>query len=113
MSRQIWSVAFAWLLAAFFVVGATVNIAGSEATLEEYRRWGYPAWFHSVTGALELTTAALLVFSATRLAGSAVGAAVMTAAAATVLLHGEPLHSLAPLTVLALLGLNAWVLMRR
>jgi len=49
----------------------------------EYRRWGYPDWFHFVTGALELATAALLVVTATRLLGAGLGGAVMLAAAGT------------------------------
>ena len=62
----------ALILAAFFVVGGTANMLASEATRADYLRWGYPAWFHYVTAALELTAAVLIAFPRTRLAGGRV-----------------------------------------
>jgi DoxX-like family len=72
-------------LAAFFVVGSLSNIFAPGSIYEEYLRWGYPHWFHFVTGSLELTTAVLLTQARTRLWGSALGGAVMLAALATVI----------------------------
>jgi hypothetical protein len=40
-------------LAAFFVVGSLSNIFAPGSIYEEYLRWGYPRWFHFVTGSLE------------------------------------------------------------
>jgi hypothetical protein len=74
-------------------------------------RHGYPHWFHFVTGSLELTTAVLLAQGRTRLLGSALGCAVMLAALATVTLHGEYGHGVAPLVVATLsivVGRIAW-----
>src|ERR1700684_1687787 len=76
-------------LATFFVVGSLINIFAPGSTYEEYLRWGYPHWFHFVTGSLELTTAVLLAQARTRPWGSALGCTVMLAALATVTLHGE------------------------
>lgn len=109
MIRRNWPSILAWLLAAFFLVGASANLFAGEATVEEYRGWGYPGWFHYVTGVLELSTAVLLTMPATRLAGSAVGGVVMVGAAGTLILHGELVHALLPLAILALLGLNGWM----
>ena len=96
-------------LAAFFVVGSLSNIFAPGSIYEEYLRWGYPHWFHFVTGALELTTAILLAQARTRLWGSALGCAVMLAALATVSLHGEYGHGVLPLIVATLSIVVGWI----
>jgi hypothetical protein len=73
MSKISWRQVSALALAAFFVVGSLSNIFAPPSIYEEYLRWGYPRWFHFVTGSLELTTAVLLVRAQTRLWGSALG----------------------------------------
>ncbi|SDO96099.1 DoxX-like family protein [Lutimaribacter pacificus] len=103
---------FAWLLAAFFVIGGTMNIFATEQILADYDRWGYPGWFHYLTGTLEWASAILMIFPATRLAGSALAGCVMLGAAATVLSHGEYGHAVPPLVVLALVCLNLWLTWR-
>lgn len=107
-----WRHIFAWLLTAFFLLGGFLNIFASPEQIEEYVAWGYPGWFHYVTGTLEWTSAVLMAIPLTRLAGSLLAAAVMVAAAGTVLLHGEYAHALAPLVVLCLVGLNGWLTWR-
>ena len=96
-----WKSVLAWLLAAFFVVGGIGNIFASETILADYARWGYPGWFHYVTGVLELTAAALIAWRPTRLWGAGLASLVMLGAAGTVLSHGEFSHAMAPLLVLA------------
>ena len=111
MSKISWRQVSALALAAFFVVGSLSNIFAPPSIYEEYLRWGYPRWFHFVTGSLELTTAVLLARAQTRLWGSALGCTVMLAALATVTLHGEYGHGVAPLVVAALsilVGRIAW-----
>lgn len=112
MKKIPWRNVYAWLLAAFFVVGGSLNIFASPEIVEDYRRWGYPDWFHYVTGLLEWSSALLLAMPFTRLAGSALAAMIMTAAAVTVLLHGEYTHAVPPLVILALVCLNAWLTSR-
>ncbi|MCW2309038.1 DoxX family protein [Rhodobium gokarnense] len=102
----------AWLLVAFFAVGSATNIFAPAAIVEDYQRWGYPAWFHYVTGTLELIACLLLIFPVTRLAGSAIGGGVMAAALATMLWNSEYAHGLAPLAVLAFVCINAWMTWR-
>ena len=80
---------------------------------EEYLRWGYPHWFHFVTGSLELTTAVLLAQARTRLWGAALGCTVMLAALATVTLHGEYGHGVAPLVVATLSIVVGWIAWRK
>lgn len=104
----------AWALAAFFMVGALGNTFPPAPIVENYSRWGYPSWFHYVTGGLELLTALLLALGSTRLVGVVLGSAVMGGAAATLLFHGDFSHAILPLVVLAaLLALGATVRRRR
>ena len=100
-------------LAAFFVAGSLGNIFAFGSIYEEYLRWGYPPWFHFVTGLLEFTTAVLLVQARTRLWGSALGCTVMLAALATVTLHGEYGHGVPPLVAATLSIIVGWIAWRK
>ena len=100
------------LLVAFFLVGGFGNVFASDRILADYAQWGYPAWFHYLTGAMEVSTAALLIIERTRIAGVFLGSAVMIAAAGTVVLHGEYLHAIAPMVVLTLVLVNGRQTMR-
>ena len=113
MSKFSWRQASGLALAAFFVVGSLSNIIAPSPIYEEYLKWGYPRWFHFVTGSLELTTAVLLAWTPTRLWGAALGCTVMLAAFATVTLHGEYAHGVAPLVVAALTILVGWFAWRK
>lgn len=84
-------------LAAFFVVGSISNIFAPGSIYDEYLKWGYPRWFHFVTGSLELTAALLLLRAPSRVLGAGLGCTVMCAALATVLIHGEYAHAVPPL----------------
>jgi hypothetical protein len=109
MSKISWRQVSALALAAFFVAGSLGNILAPPSIYAEYLLWGYPRWFHFVTGSLELTTAVLLARAQTRLWGSALGCTVMLAALATVTLHGEYGHGVAPLVAAALSVLVGWI----
>jgi DoxX-like family len=111
MSKISWRQVSALALAAFFVVGSLSNIFAPGSIYEEYLRWGYPHWFHFVTGSLELTTAVLLAQA--RPWGSALGCTVMLAALATVTLHGEYGHGVAPLVVATLSIVVGWIAWRK
>jgi hypothetical protein len=97
----------AWLLAAFFLVGAYGNTFVSTEIAADYARWGYPQSFHYLTAICEFTAAAMLIFKPLRLYGALLGGAVMLAAAGTVLLHGEYAHAVPPVVVLGVCGLVA------
>lgn len=103
-----WKVLLAWLLAAFFLIGAIGNIFVSEQIATDYARWGYPGWFHYLTGSLELITAMLLALKSLRFWGAVLGAVLMIAASSTVVLHREYAHAIAPLVVLALSVAVGW-----
>jgi hypothetical protein len=109
MIKTTWRQVLPMALAAFFVVGSLSNIFAPQSIYEEYLRWGYPHWFHFVTGTLELTTAILLVRAPTRLTGSALGCAVMLAALGTVASHGDYGHAVPPLVVAGLSFVVGWI----
>ncbi|MBC8752470.1 hypothetical protein OKW43_007408 [Paraburkholderia sp. WC7.3g] len=109
MSKISWRQVLPLVLAAFFVVGSLSNIVAPRSIFEEYLKWGYPHWFHFVTGSLELMSAVLLARARTRLWGSALGCAVMLAALATVTVHGEYGHGVAPLVVATLSLVVGWI----
>jgi hypothetical protein len=113
LSRISWRQVLPLALAAFFVVGSLSNIVAPRSIIEEYLKWGYPHWFHFVTGSLELMTAVLLARAQTRVWGSALGCTVMLAALATVTLHGEYGHGVAPLVVATLSIVVGWIAWRK
>lgn len=91
-----------WLAAAAFVGAGVVNAVGARAQRSSFVRWGYPAWWCRVTGGLEVVTAVLIVWPATRSAGLGLGAMIIAAAVVTVVRHRELSH-LAPLGLFVLL----------
>ena len=113
LSKISWRQVLAWALAAFFVAGALGNLIAPRSIYEEYLKWGYPHWFHFITGSLELTTAVLLVRAPSRLWGAGLGCTVMCAALETVVIHGEYGHAVAPLIVAGLSILVGWVSWRQ
>ncbi|MBT2768286.1 DoxX family protein [Stenotrophomonas sp. ISL-67] len=108
-----WGQALPLALAAFFVVGSLSNIFAPGSIGEEYLKWGYPHWFHFVTGSLELTAAVLLFRTRSRLPGAALGGTVMVAAFVTVVFHGEYAHAVPPLVVATLSFVAGWISWRR
>ena len=93
----------AWFLAAFFLIGGIGNWLLPGNVRADYKRWGYPSWFHRVTAVLEIVSSVLLAVASVRIWGIALGSTVMLAAIATLLRHKEFRHALLPSTVLLLL----------
>lgn len=113
MRRVDWRAILAWLLAIFFLVGAFGNTFVSPEIAADYARWGYPAGFHYLTAIMELATAVMLIIKPLRLYGALLGSAVMAAAVATVVVHGEFSHAVPPAVVLAVCVIVAAVTARR
>jgi hypothetical protein len=110
MSDLSWITLLSWALAAFFVVGAVINTFATKMVGPEYRRWGYPEWFHFVSGGLELAVALLLATMMTRPFGVALGCAIMLAAIGTVVRHCEYRRAVPPLVVFVLLAIVGWTI---
>jgi hypothetical protein len=102
-----WQPVLSWALSAFFALGSWFN-ARDPKSIAEYRTWGFPDWFHFVTAAMELATAALLILAATRLYGAGLGCIVMFGATLTLLVHDEYSHALLPMAIFALLATVGW-----
>ncbi|MBW7970212.1 DoxX family protein [Bradyrhizobium sp. BR 10289] len=99
-------VIFTSLSAAAFAGAGVFNVISTPATRDSFVRWGYPAWWHRVTGALEVIVGALIAFPTTRFSGLLLGAIVIAAAVFTVIRFREWSH-LAPLgAFFALLALT-------
>ena len=89
------------LVAGLFGAGL-YNAIGTSAAQSSFVRWGYPRWWGSLTGGLEMVSGVLIALPASRVVGLALGAAIILAAVLTVLRHRELSH-LVPLGVFATL----------
>lgn len=97
--------ALTWLLAAVFAHAAYLNLAGPDFVREEFRRWGFAAWFRYLIGALELLGLVLGLFSATRVAGMVLLGLVLLGVC-WMLVKDADWHRLSfPLVLLALVAL--------
>ena len=91
-----------WLLVAAFSAAGLINAIGMPAVKRDFARWAYPRWWCYLTGGLEIATAFLIVFPASRTAGLTLGALIVAVAILTVLRHRE-FSRFAPLGVFAAL----------
>lgn len=105
-----WSQGLTWALAAFFVLGFVINTFAVKLVGPDYRRWGYPDWFHFVSGGLDLAVALLLPAAVTRPFGVALGSGIMLVAIATVIRHREYHRAAPPLIVFFLLTVVGWTM---
>lgn len=86
----------ATVLSALFAIAGVINLAGLGPVKRDFARWGYPTWLRLACGALELSSAGLLLGHQTRLPGLALAGTVMTGALFTLLRNREPFRHLAP-----------------
>ena len=82
--------------AVLFAAAGVVNLARPGAVKRDFARWGYPAWFQLLCGALELLSAALLFGQQTRVLGLTLAGAIMIGAIFTLVRNREPFRHLAP-----------------
>ncbi|HEY3596494.1 MAG TPA: DoxX family protein [Paraburkholderia sp.] len=104
----LWIRVLAWALSAFFLLGFFINTFAVKRVGPDYRRWGYPDWFHFVSGALELAVSLLMMTVVTRPYGLMLGGCIMVAAVATVAYHHEYHRAVPALIVLALMTVTGW-----
>ena len=93
----------AMIVAVLFAGAGVVNLAGRGAVKRDFARWGYPAWFHLLCGALELLCAALLFGQQTRVLGLTLAGAILVVALFALLRNREPFGHLAPALVFSAL----------
>ena len=111
MSAIFWVQGLTGALSAFFALGFVINTFAVKKVGPEYERWGYPDWFHFVSGGLELLVALLLPAAVTRPFGIMLGSAIMLAAVATVIYHREHPRAVPPFIVFVLLAILGWTML--
>jgi hypothetical protein len=111
MSAISWIQGLTGALSAFFALGFVINTLAVKKVGPEYERWGYPDWFHFVSGGLELLVALLLPAAVTRPFGIMLGSAIMLAAVATVIYHREYPRAVPPFIVFVLLAILGWTML--
>lgn len=89
-------------LIAVYSIGGIVNIVGPKGVRDSFVAWGYPRWFNYVTGALELLAVAMILYAPTQLYGVALGAVIMVAALASLVLNRAWNHAPGPVLMLVL-----------
>src|SRR5262245_34212641 len=98
------------LLAFVFLMAGVPKLAGSEAHIRHFVTWGYPDWFRLVVGAIEATSAILLLVPRLAFVGALGIAVIMTGATYTHVVRVPEEAGRAPftLTLLALALLVAY-----
>jgi putative oxidoreductase len=92
-----------WLLsiglAFIFLLAGVPKLAGADAHVRHFVTWGYPDWFRLVVGAIEVTSAVLLVVPRLAAIGAAGIAAIMIGATYTHLVRVPAEAGRAPFTL--------------
>lgn len=96
-------VVLATITSVLFAVAGIVNLARPGAVKRDFARWGYPAWFQLLCGAIELFSAALLIGQSTRVLGLMLAGVIMIGALFTLIRNREPFRHLAPALIFAAL----------
>lgn len=98
-----------YFLAVMFAMVGGMKLMGPAEMVENFARWGYPAWFIYAVGALEMAGAISLVMGRTRFLASVGLTLVLLGAAATHLKAGEYGPTMMPMMFLALTAVQAWI----
>lgn len=107
MRDKLWTGLSVLVALAFLMAGAG-KLAGAEELVANFQRWGYPLWFLTVTGVIEVLSAILLVPRKTRVFGALTLAATMVGAVGTHLIAGELGGTVPAAVLLGLTSLLAW-----
>lgn len=91
------------IAAVLFAAAGVVNLTGLGPVKRDFARWGYPAWFRMLCGALELCSAVLLSGQQTRGLGLMLAGAIMVGALFTLIRNREPFRHLAPALIFSAL----------
>lgn len=97
------------LLTLAFVLSGATKLAGAEMYVTNFTKWGYPIWFMYLTGLIEVVCAVLLWPRQTRLIGALGLVATMVGAILTHLLNQEAAMIAAPVVLLVLAAIVAWI----
>ena len=96
------------LLGLVFVIAGTSKLAGMEATVEAFTRFGYPIWFLYVVGFIEFVGGAGMVIQPVTRFAALLLFPIMLGAIGTHLLH-DPIEAMLPsFVLLILIEIVAW-----
>jgi putative oxidoreductase len=98
----LWSVTT--LLAAAFLMFATLKLTGAQQLVAEFIKWGYPTWFRFFVGVAEIGGAVLLLFPRTVTPASVGLGILMAGCVFSHLKAGEGPQSIPALVLLTLLA---------
>jgi uncharacterized membrane protein YphA (DoxX/SURF4 family) len=103
------------LLAAMFLMAGVPKLLGVTAHVEHFAHWGYPDWFRLVVGAIETSSAVLLLVPRTAAVGAAGIMTIMLGATYTHLFRAEDEAGRVPFTMALFLlaALAAYLRTRR
>lgn len=104
-----WAQAFVWLVAAFYILAGVGPLANMKKSSAQYVGWGYPAYWPYVTAVMEVAVGILLFLPQYRMAGVALGIAIMLVAIGTVVRAKEYSHAVPPAVVAIVTALVALV----
>ena len=94
----------AYVFAAMFVMMGGMKFMAPAEMVENFVRWGYPAWFIYVVGAIEVGAGILLAIPVTRVVGALILEVTMLGAAGTHLVAGEYAQSIPALVLFAVVA---------
>ena len=97
------------LLALAFLSAGGTKLVSSDEAAPDFEEWGFPAWFATFTGVLEVAGAVLIVIPATRFYGAALLACVMAGAIVTHLGASQFGRLIPPVMLLFLASIVAWL----
>lgn len=100
------------VLAALFLMAGGSKLAGAEQHVKGFAHWGWPAWMRLAVGAVEVTSAILLLVPRAAFFGAGALVVVMAGATYTHLFRADGEGGMAALTVV-LLGLAGLVVYAR
>ncbi|HLL51921.1 MAG TPA: DoxX family protein [Myxococcaceae bacterium] len=96
------------LLGVAFIVFGGGKFAGGQQVVDNFAKWGYPAWFRWFTGGVELAAGILILIPKTRFYGAALAAGTMVGAVLTHVRAGEYPQVVLPLVLGTLAAVLAW-----
>jgi uncharacterized membrane protein YphA (DoxX/SURF4 family) len=90
------------VLLVLFLAGGIQKLTQETSALRDFARWGYPLWFMLVIGAVELSSAILILIPRLAFAGAALICLDMIGAVITTLRFAEDDRALLSLILLAI-----------
>lgn len=96
------------LMGLSFLAAGAAKFAGVEQIVQNFQRWGYPAWFRWLVGVAELAAGVAILIPRTRFYGAALAVGLMVGGLGTHLRAGEVAESVPALVLGVICAILAW-----